>query len=201
MKVNLLDIIPGYVYHIKDEFFEKVNDDKLMTNKEGGTYRPTYFCIRDEKTALLWMIPMSSRVEKYESIYRQQMSRYGRCITIVIGEYDGRRSAFLLQNMFPILPSYIDHIHTRNENAVPVHTDIQKILLRDYKAVKNLIDRNIKIVFPDVGKIERLMLEEHGKEIAQNPPESLTDRLEKAKQKSLDQKKANLISQRDVPVK
>ena len=24
----------GYVYHIKDEYFEKVKDDKLMQNKE-----------------------------------------------------------------------------------------------------------------------------------------------------------------------
>ena len=29
--------------------FEKVQDDKLMQNKENGTYRPTFFCMRDEK--------------------------------------------------------------------------------------------------------------------------------------------------------
>ena len=29
----------GYVYHIKDEYFEKVQDNKLMKNKENGTYR------------------------------------------------------------------------------------------------------------------------------------------------------------------
>ena len=28
----------GYVYHIKDEYFEKVRDSNLMQNKEGGTY-------------------------------------------------------------------------------------------------------------------------------------------------------------------
>lgn len=27
----------GYVYHIKDEYFEKAKDDKLMQNKENGT--------------------------------------------------------------------------------------------------------------------------------------------------------------------
>ncbi|GAA6262788.1 hypothetical protein F100043J3_38210 [Mediterraneibacter gnavus] len=32
----------GYVYHIKDEYFEKVQDNNLMQNKEGGTYLPTY---------------------------------------------------------------------------------------------------------------------------------------------------------------
>ena len=29
----------GCVYHIKDEYFEKVQDNKLMKNKENGTYR------------------------------------------------------------------------------------------------------------------------------------------------------------------
>lgn len=32
-------------------------------NKENGTYRPTYYCLRDEKTSLLWMVPLSSRVQ------------------------------------------------------------------------------------------------------------------------------------------
>ena len=32
----------GYVYHIKDEYFEKVQDGNLMQNKENGTYRPTF---------------------------------------------------------------------------------------------------------------------------------------------------------------
>lgn len=31
----------GYVYHIKDEYFKKVKDDKLMQNKENGVYRPS----------------------------------------------------------------------------------------------------------------------------------------------------------------
>lgn len=43
----------GYVYHIKDSYFEKVKDDKLMKNKENGNFRPTFFCLKDEKTSLL----------------------------------------------------------------------------------------------------------------------------------------------------
>lgn len=34
----------GYVYHIKEEYFKKVQDDKLMQNKEGGNLRPTFYC-------------------------------------------------------------------------------------------------------------------------------------------------------------
>ena len=64
----------GYVYHIKDEYFEKVQDSNLMQNKEGGTYRPTFYCLRDNKTSLLWMVPLSSRVEKFKAIHDKQMA-------------------------------------------------------------------------------------------------------------------------------
>ena len=104
----------GYVYHIKDEYFEKVQDGNLMQNKENGTYRPTFYCLRDEKTSLLWMVPLSSRVQKYKAIHDKQEQKYGRFLTIVLGEFDGKEAAFLLQNMFPVRDYYLDHIHTRN---------------------------------------------------------------------------------------
>lgn len=49
----------GYVYHIKDEYFIKANDPNLMQNKENGNYRPTFYCMRDEKTTLLWLVSLS----------------------------------------------------------------------------------------------------------------------------------------------
>ena len=39
----------GYVYHIKDEYFEFAKDKKLMKNHENGSTRPTYFCIKNTK--------------------------------------------------------------------------------------------------------------------------------------------------------
>ena len=38
-----MKIKTGYLYHIKDEFFDVVNDENLMSNKERGHKRPTYF--------------------------------------------------------------------------------------------------------------------------------------------------------------
>ena len=38
----------GYVYHIKDEYFDFAKDDRLMRNYENGNTRPTYFCIRND---------------------------------------------------------------------------------------------------------------------------------------------------------
>ena len=107
-----MDIKPGYVYHIKNEYFDFVKDEKLMKNHEGKYTRPNYFCIKNENEKFMWFIPMSSKVEKYRDIIKYKIKKYGRCDTIVIGNYRRRKHAFLLQNMFPITEKYIDHVDT-----------------------------------------------------------------------------------------
>ena len=92
----------GYVYHIKNEFFDLANDDKLMANHEGNATRPNYFCIKKANSDLMWFIPMSSKVEKYRKIIKNRIQKGKRCDTIVIGNYRNREQAFLIQNMFPI---------------------------------------------------------------------------------------------------
>lgn len=151
----------GFVYHIKDEYFAKANDDKLMQNKEGGTYRPTFLCMEDKSNpGLLWVVPMSSRIAKFQAIHDKQQARYGKCLTIVMGEYDGQQSAFLLQNMFPITEQYLDHIHTRNGNPVPVKHSVAQEVRSNMQQLRQLISRGKQVVFPDVKKLEALMLEE-----------------------------------------
>lgn len=150
----------GYVYHIKEEYFIKANDSNLMQNKENGNYRPTFYCMRDKKTSLLWMIPLSSRVKKFQSIYDKQIRKYGNCLTIVIGEYDGKQAAFLLQNMFPVTEKYLDHIHTHNNNPIPVKHSIQTEINTKVKRILQLHARGKKIVFTDISRLEHLMLNE-----------------------------------------
>ena len=43
-----MEIKTGYLYHIKDEYFDIVNDENLMQNHEMGKKRPTYFTIKDK---------------------------------------------------------------------------------------------------------------------------------------------------------
>ncbi len=62
-----MEIKQGYSYHIKEDFFHKVQDKFLMSNKENGNYRPHYYAVKDKKNPdLYWMIPISSQVEKYK---------------------------------------------------------------------------------------------------------------------------------------
>ena len=147
-------------HNSKDEYFEKVLDSKLMQNKENGTYRPTFYCLRDKKTSLLWMVPLSTRVEKFRAIHDKQVQKYGRCLTIVLGEFDGREAAFLLQNMFPVREYYLDHIHTRNNNPVPVKHSIHKEVSTNMKRIRQLHARGKKVVFPNITRLEQIMLAE-----------------------------------------
>ena len=77
-----MEIKTGYLYHIKDEYFDVVDDDSLMQNHEKGKKRPTYFTIKDKD--FLWFIPISSKVDKYKKIIDKKIERYGFCNTIII---------------------------------------------------------------------------------------------------------------------
>ena len=61
-----------YTYHIKDEYFEVIRDiknSKVMSNKENGGYRPNYYAVKEVGTDIMWMIPLSSQIDKYEKEY------------------------------------------------------------------------------------------------------------------------------------
>ena len=90
----------GYVYHIKDDYFEFARDEKLMKNHENGNARPTYFCIKNKNSKILWFIPMSSKVEKYRKIQNQKIRKNGVCDTIVIGKYRKKRCSFFYSKYF-----------------------------------------------------------------------------------------------------
>jgi hypothetical protein len=154
------NIKPGNVCHIKDLYFDLVKDDKLMRNHEGGASRPTYLCVEDEKTGLLWVIPMSRRVEKYRDVIEKDTAKYGNCLKILVARYGDRQTAFLLQNMFPILPKYIDHIHTIAGLPMAVNPVVQEEITKRFKEIRRLYARNIKMVFPDITRLEKLMMNE-----------------------------------------
>ena len=95
-----MQIRTGYIYHIKDEFFDKINDKGLMINHENGKSRPTYFTIKDKE--ILWFIPLSSKVDKYQKIMEKKIIKYGNCKSIMIGEIANKKSVILLQMLFQL---------------------------------------------------------------------------------------------------
>lgn len=159
--LQYMEIRQGYSYHIKDEFFDKVQDKYLMSNKENGNYRPHFYAIQDKKNqSLYWMIPISSQVEKYKVIAEKKKRKYGKCNTIIIGKFAGKENAFLIQNAFPIIAEFFDHIHTVENKPVTVHNELNRMLLENLGEVLALYNRGIHLIFTDIDKIRTIMEQE-----------------------------------------
>ena len=148
----------GYLYHIKDDFFDIVNDDNLMQNHEKGKKRPTYFTIKDND--ILWFILISSKIDKYKKIIDKKIEKYGFCNTILIEKIFDEESAILLQNAFPTLEKYIDHVHTIDGKPARVPEKLEQIIYDNFKELMKLNTRGIKVFFTDIDKMKEQMLEE-----------------------------------------
>ena len=153
-----MKIKTGYLYHIKDEYFDVVNDENLMQNHEKGKKRPTYFTIKDKN--ILWFIPISSKVDKYKKIVDKKKEKYGFCNTILIEKIFDKDSVILLQNAFPTLEKYIDHMHTVDGIPARVPEKLEKIILKNFKDLMKLHNRGIRVFFTDIDKLKKKMLEE-----------------------------------------
>ena len=153
-----MKIETGYLYHIKDEFFDIVNDSSLMINHENGGARPTYFTIREKE--ILWFIPLSRRVSKYKPIVEKKMKKYGSCKTILIRTILKKENVILLQNAFPTLEKYIDHPHLENGVPVKVSDKLKKEILSKFKSLLVLKAHGLNLFFSDVDRIKKIMFEE-----------------------------------------
>lgn len=148
----------GYIYHIKDDFFDKINDNGLMINHENGKARPTYFTIKDKD--ILWFIPLSSKVAKYQPIIDKKIKKYGSCKSIMISEIANKKSVILLQNAFPTLEKYIDHLHTINGVPVRVADNLKNEILENFNSLLALKKQGTNLFFTDIDKIKKIMLDE-----------------------------------------
>ena len=148
----------GYLYHIKDEYFDLVNDEKLMQNHEKGKKRPIYFTIKEKD--ILWFIPLSSKISKYQPIIDKKIKKYGSCKSIMISEIANKKSVILLQNAFPTLEKYIDHPHTINGAPVRVADNLKDEILDNFNSLLALKKQGINLFFTDIDKIKEIMLKE-----------------------------------------
>ncbi|MDO4963423.1 MAG: hypothetical protein Q4E75_04960 [bacterium] len=148
----------GYIYHIKDEFFNLINDKGLMINHENGHSRPTYFTIKDGD--ILWFIPLSSKVSKYQSIIHKKVEKYGDCKSIMIRDIANEKSVILLQNAFPTLEKYIDHPHIVDGKPLKVIDTLKDEILDNFKYMLALKKEGRNLFFTDIDKIKERMLKE-----------------------------------------
>ena len=157
-----MEVKTGYIYHIKDEFFDKINDKGLMINHENGKARPTYFTIKDEN--ILWFIPLSSKVDKYQEIINKKITKYGSCKSIMISEIANKPSVILIQNAFPVLEKYIDHPHMVDGKPLKVIDTLKDEILNNFKYLMELKKSGRNLFFPNIDRIKEIMLEEFNKD-------------------------------------
>jgi len=156
-----MNIIVKYFYFIKDEFYTFIDDPFLMKNKENGCKRPCFLAIKTDNK-IIWMIPVSSKTEKFEKIYKRKVDKYGYCNTIVLGKLLGRDCAFLIQNMFPITEKFIESQYIQKSNNVPVRIEnnIASEIIIKFKNVLALTRKGAKgLVFPNIIEIENKLKE------------------------------------------
>lgn len=153
----------GHFYFLSDEYYDLCKDDTLMRNKETVNDvphgRPCFFAFTDESSGLMWLIPISSQVEKYKAIAKRKVEKYGRCDTILFYEVLGHEKAFLIQNMFPVIERFIEREYIDPRTSLPVRI-ARKHELEVIRRAKIVLEKHklgIRIIFTDVDRIGRVM--------------------------------------------
>ena len=78
----------------------------------------------------------------------------------MIREIAEKKSVILLQNAFPTLEKYIDHIHTVDGVPLKIPTDLQDEIKSLFKNILGLKKRGTNLFFADIDKIKEKMLDE-----------------------------------------
>lgn len=150
----------GQFCFLTDAYFKDFPDDRLMRNKEvisGISHnRPCFFAFPDKQSPeIYWLIPISSKVEKYRVHYDKKMEKYGYCTTIAFGNVAGAEAVFLIQNTCPATQRYINNIYFDRKN-VPVRIDdrLAEHVVRCARKTLSEYFRGKAVIFPDVRKIK-----------------------------------------------
>lgn len=140
----------GLLYFIKDEYYDRFKNCGLLGNKEmvnGKSHsRPCCYLFSynvDATEEIYWMIPISSKVEKYKREYKKSIDKYGICDNISFCHILGEERAILPQNLCPVTKRYIENIYldTNTQNPIilskDVMTDVNKKARKKIRYNKN----------------------------------------------------------------
>ncbi|MFE7150792.1 type III toxin-antitoxin system CptIN family toxin, partial [Heyndrickxia sporothermodurans] len=154
-----MEINKHFIYKIKDNYYQDFPDPNLKNNK--GESRPNYFVFQGKEEDILWFIPMSSKVEKFERILKDREEQGKPTDIAYVCEVGSRKQAFVIQDMFPVTREYVkeEYIVNKNPYRLVDNKDIKNIEEKALR-IKNLIDKNIKFnrMQPNVKEIEKQLI-------------------------------------------
>ena len=155
-------ILQGHLYFVADAFFAVANDPYLKLEHSTGK-RPHYFAWQEPETALFWMVPCSSKVEKFENILQQKKRMHKPADGLMVVKIQDKKVALLFQDMFPITEQYILGPYIRGGQAVRI-TDPRLLgaLEKQARKVVSLLRHGVRFTPTQPGalRIEAVMLEE-----------------------------------------
>lgn len=111
-------------YIIKDKFFE------------------------ESTTGIYWMIPLSSKVDKFKKIIEKKEKAGKPCdILHIVKLDDDRESVFLIQDMFPITENYIEREYTIAGNHLILTSEhVAREIERKARKVVGMLKRGVKFM-------------------------------------------------------
>ena len=146
-------------YIISDEFFTDFPDPFLKGNKGGS--RPHYYYLKGSN-GLFWIVPTSGMHEKYQNIINKRIALGKPTDFLHVAKLDnGRKTAFLIGDMFPVTKNYVLREYTFNGNHLRVTSDRLALQIgRKSKIVLGLLRRGDRFspTQPDALKIEQALL-------------------------------------------
>lgn len=132
--------------------------------------RPCFFAFHDGKISdIYWIVPISSRVEKFKQLEQDKVKKYGRCNTIRFGTVLGRETAFLIQNMCPATEKYLTAYIDKNNQPIRIDDRVAADIEKNARIVLGMAKRGAKVIFPDVFEIYGGLEEQLAKETAVLP--------------------------------
>ncbi len=154
-----MEIENGKFYFIKDTFFEIFKEYKLMENKENGNKRPCYFCFTDpENSKIIWFVPISSKVDKYKTIYENKKKKQKKVYNFVFGKVLGKEKTFLIQNIFPTTELYIESKYQNKMQDVEITESLKREVIETAMNVIKLAQKGINIPFYDINEMKKILL-------------------------------------------
>lgn len=126
-------------YKLKDKYFKDYPSPKNCYVDNKGENRPYYLAYTD-RSGIIWLLPISSKVEKYKAKIAEDEKKYGECLTCYIINYMGEERAVLIGNMIPVTAEYIKGEFTIQRQHYVVQDE------RSIKAIRKRCSRYLTLV-------------------------------------------------------
>ena len=106
----------GRLYFVKEEYYDKYGQFGLLYNKEnvdGREHnRPCCYLFKYSESNIYWMIPLSTKVDKYEREFENSIKKYGICDNISFGYVLGKKMClFITKYVSGSREIYFKYVH------------------------------------------------------------------------------------------